>query len=323
MTGVFDDDHNDEGPGKGLLSSGLGAVLQNATVVVKAPVGTALDTIPAPRPPVGDGPLTAEEREALDACKAGLNNLHNAFWIAGKSLETMQTGNLHRNEGIGSFAEYVWINWEISESQMHRLIGEWRIGEQLAQLGHRPRESQVRELADIKQAAGDRAAVAVYDAVVRAGQRVTARLLKDVSRQLPPLTADLSPAEIGKLVHQVLSPPPPGPETAGATDSDTSRATPGEQQDSTVPNITSLGENSPIGESGPQPSNPNGPDGAKDLRMLNAALTELKQVDRSISKPAVRRVLEFDADRATALLTEIDATLNRIGRSIAVRRTDQ
>ena len=59
-TGAFDDDPTDttERP-KGLLGGGLPAVLQDATVVVRAPVGTTLESIPAPRPPAGEDELAS------------------------------------------------------------------------------------------------------------------------------------------------------------------------------------------------------------------------------------------------------------------------
>ncbi|MGW4784887.1 hypothetical protein [Streptomyces sp. NPDC004230] len=328
MTGVFDDDPTEQPrPGKGLLGIGASAVFQEATVVVKAPVGTTLDSIPAPRPPEGDGELTPQEQSTLEACRAGMNNLHNAFWVAGKSLETMATGNLHRNEGVGNFSEFVWANWEISESQTYRLMDEWRIGESLSQLGHRPRESQVRELAEIKKTAGDRAAVAVYDAVARTGQRVTAKLLGDVTRRLPPLTPQSSPAEIGQIVRGILTPPPPGP--AAAATSSAQHA--GEQgmsgtdsgTDGSVPSITSVGGSidSPIGESAAQGGNSGGPGSdSADLARLRETLALLREAARSISKPAARRALEEAPEAAHTVLTEIDDNLNKIGRAVAVRR---
>ncbi|WP_351233290.1 hypothetical protein [Streptomyces sp. NPDC002133] len=330
MTGVFDDDQTEVvRPGKGLLGGGVPAMFQEATVVVKAPVGTTLDSIPAPRPPAGEGDLTPAEKETLEACKAGMNNLHNAFWVAGKSLETMQTGNLHRNEGFGNFAEFVWDSWEISESQVYRLMDEWRIGEALSQLGHRPRESQVRELTDIKQVAGDRAAVAVYDAVARTGKRVTAKLLGDVARQLPPLTRDSSPAEIGRMVRDVLAPPSAHPAATGAQSLGESSV--GQVADSAshadgtpVQNITSLGQagDSPIGESSGQASNTKGSVSASaDLQRLNETWALLREASRSISKPAVKRALDEAPETTEPLLREIDSELNKIGRAIAVRRS--
>lgn len=331
MTGAFDDDPTDNAARpKGLLGGGLPTVFQEATVVVKAPVGTTLESIPAPRPPAGEGELNPEEEKALEACKAGMDNLHKAFWIAGKSLETMATGSLHRTSGHPNFADFVWVNWEISESQTYRLMDEWRIGEALSQMGWHPRESQVRELVDIKSAAGDRAAVAVYDAVARMGQRVTARLLGDVARRLPPLTPDSSPAEIGQMVRDILAPPAPRSEPAsdlkssgGATGELSSNAS-SNGSGGPVHTITAVGgnTNSPIGESSAQPSNTNGSaTNSQDLERLNEALALLREAARSISKPGVRRALEQDPQTANAVLDEIDTNLNKIGRAVAVQRS--
>ncbi|MFJ2007990.1 hypothetical protein [Streptomyces chartreusis] len=334
MTGAFDDDPTDNAARpKGLLGGGLPTVFQDATVVVKAPVGTTLESIPAPRPPAGEGDLSPDEEKALEACKAGVTNLHQAFWIAGKSLETIATGNLHRTSGQPNFADFVWTNWEISESQIYRLMDEWRVGEALSQMGWNPRESQVRELVDIKSAAGDRAAVAVYDAVARTvaptGKRVTARLLGEVARSLPPLSPESSPAEITKLVRDILAPPAPRPEpsaspksaaevTAGQTGEVSTNGSGGP-----VHTITEVGNNSdsPIGESEAQPSNPKESAAkADDLARLNEALALLREAARSISKPAVRRALEQDPQTAQAVLDEIDTNLNKIGRAVAVQR---
>ncbi|MFD1277888.1 hypothetical protein ACFQ51_55815 [Streptomyces kaempferi] len=126
-----------------------------------------------------------------------MNNLQTAFWVAGKSLETMKTGNLHRNEGVPNFGDYVMDTWEVSESQAHRLMDAWRIGEALAAMSWMPREAQIRELTDVRNESGDQAAVAVYDTVARSVRRVTAKLLSEVVRELPPLPRQASPRTSG------------------------------------------------------------------------------------------------------------------------------
>ncbi|MGW2082778.1 hypothetical protein ACWCOW_38775 [Streptomyces sp. NPDC001939] len=333
MPDLFDDDDDAAtgaaSPGTGLLGGGLPAAVQAAMVVVKAPVGTSLDSIPSPRPPQGEGELTPGEKEALEACKAGMNNLQNAFWVAGKSLETMSVGNLHRNEGVVSFADFVWEGWEVSESQAHRLMKEWRIGEALAGMGWRPRESQVRELTDLKTSAGDQAAVAVYDAVGRGSKRVTAKLLGEVVRELPPISSQTPLAEVRQMVQEVLtarSRPQEHASRAAAANTIQGSA----KRDDEVQDITSFGKepssspNSPIGESGSQPSNPKESTDSRgdDIRRLAATLDDLRGVERRISKPAVKRALAHDAERTEVLMTQIDDVLNRIGRAIAVRRVD-
>ncbi|MFF7764204.1 hypothetical protein [Streptomyces griseorubiginosus] len=335
MPGAFDDDPNDIAVRpKGLLGNGLPAALHEANVIVRAPVGTTLESIPAPRPPAGEGELTPEEEKAFEACKAGVDNLHKAFWIAGKSLETMAAGNLHRNSGHPNFADFVRFTWDISESQVYRLIDEWRIGEALSQLGWHPRESQVRELTDLKASAGDKAAVAVYDAVARTGKRVTANLLKEVTRRLPPLTSDATQAEIGQMVRGILAPPPAHevpaeskPETAAVTGAgaEQSASSVASGPEGPVHNITTVGggENSPIGESSPQASNPKGSTGSSaDLDRLTETLALLREAERGLSKPAVRRAVEADPAAAATVLSEIDSTLNRLGRMVAVRRPE-
>ncbi|MDQ8707526.1 hypothetical protein RCO28_34410 [Streptomyces sp. LHD-70] len=323
--GAFDfDPTSAPAAGGGLLNGQLPGLRQEATVVVKAPVGTSLDSIPAPRPPESNGPLSPEEQKTLDACKAGMDNLQNAFWVAGKSLETMRAGELHRDEGVANFAEYVFQNWEVSETVAYRLMDEWRVGDALAKLGYRPREAQVRVLTGVKNQAGDDAAVAVYDSVARTGKRVTAKLLGEVVEKLPPLTSESSPAAIGKLVREALQ--PPAPDRAESEIQSATAPPAGASADGTgteaVPDITSLGRNSdsPIGESGSQASNPKGSSSAAaDLQQLNAALAVLSSVETKISKPLVRRALEHDPETAQVVLKEIFDSLNRIERTLTVR----
>ncbi|MGA4844560.1 hypothetical protein [Streptomyces sp. G45] len=334
MTGAFDDDQPAGAltGAKGLLGAGVPALFQEATVVVKAPVGTTLDSIPPPRPPAGDGALTPEEESALEACKAGLNNLHEAFWIAGKSLETMQVGNLHRNEGFPSFAEYVWHNWEISESQVYRLMDEWRIGEALSQLGHRPRESQVRKLAAVKRAAGDEAAVIVYDTVARAEKRVTAKLLHDVTRQLPPLSPETSPFDIQTMVREALSPTRESERGAAGS----SPTGPGSGSDETgFANRTNGNlyghSDSPIGESGcGEPGEQRAllagdpadydDEQSPDVRRLLEVRTLLWEASRSLTRVTVRQALRDAPDKARALVDEIDEVLGGIGETMSEYR---
>ncbi|MFE9007414.1 hypothetical protein ACFYOY_35740 [Streptomyces sp. NPDC007875] len=280
--------------GTGLMGGGLPAVHQQAAVVIKAPVGTTLDSIPNPQPPAGDGDLTQEEEATFEACKAGMDNLHNAFWVAGKALETMKAGELHRKSGIPNFADFVWATWEVSESQAQRLMGEWRMGEALAALGWRPRESQVRELVDVAKQSGPKAAVSVYDVVARTGQRVTARALKEVVKRLPPIPRDASAGDVSQIVRSVIQ----GERSAGETGGS---------------------ENSPIGESVAE----NGHSGtgtaeSEDIRRLRKALAQLQEAAKSINRPTVQRALSSHPEAAEQLLGEIDQALDKVKR--AVRR---
>ncbi|RII07948.1 hypothetical protein DSC45_34095 [Streptomyces sp. YIM 130001] len=320
MTG-FDDD-TDTGQllpaGTGLLGGGIPAVRQKASVVVQAPVGTTLESIPAPQSPSGDGALAPHEQEALTACKAGMNNLQNAFWVAGKSLETMARGNLHRNEGFTSFADFVWTNWEISEPNMHRLIKAWPIGESLSQLGWRPRESQVRELTEL----GEQAAVAVYDTVARTG-KVTAKILHHVVRQLPALPQPTQPADIQSLVKEILT----GPHDEAAAPEDKTpenkQAAPEHPATATSqPSSSSSTASSPIGEptagpGAPPPRSPDHDSTGSDLRRMAAAFSDLQAINRRLTKQAVQRATDHDAERAETLRSHIGDALVRIAGTVA------
>ncbi|MFB9461144.1 hypothetical protein, partial [Streptomyces antimycoticus] len=278
--------------GTGLMGGGLPAIHQEATVVIKAPVGTTLDSIPSPQPPAGDGELTEAEEATFEACKAGMNNLHNAFWIAGKALETMKTGELHRKSGIPNFADFVWANWEVSESQAQRLMGEWRMGEALAALGWSPRESQVRELVDIAKQSGPKAAVSVYDAVARTGQRVTARALKQVVQRLPPIPRDASSGDVSQIVRSVIQGQGSGGATEGSLNS---------------PIGESAAENSPSGNGTAQP---------EDIRRLKDGLTHVRDAAKSINRPTVQRALSSDREAAEKLLNELDEVLDKVKRAV-------
>lgn len=134
------------------------------------------------------------------------------------------------------------------------------------------------------------------------------------------VTPDASKAVIGKMVQEALTPRSP---QESPTQSQSPAPSSNSQGDGPVPDITSFGKNSPIGESSSQPSNPNGSAVAHDdVQRLTAALAELRQVERSISKPAVKRALEHDPENVRELLAEFDTTLNKIGRAVSVRRTD-
>ncbi|MFE2092838.1 hypothetical protein [Streptomyces sp. NPDC059460] len=310
MGDLFSDDEpgTTQTVGTGLMGGGYPAVVRDASVVIKAPVGTTLESIPLPRPPAGDGELTPQEQQTFEACKAGVDNLHKAFWIAGKSLETMKTGNLHRNSGVPNFAEYVWINWEISESHAQRLMSEWRIGETLAGLGWRPRESQVRELTPVAKSHGEAAAVAVYDTVARAGARVTSSALKDVVSQLPASSPGQSPADVARVVRNILEPAP----LARATEPSNGAVDPsGEPGRSAEPADATEGQ----ADRKPDPTE------SEDVRRLMQTLAHLKDAARGISRPVVRRAIDEHPEAAVLMVTEIAAALGKIERTIAVRKT--
>lgn len=307
---LFSDDEpgTPQTTGTGLMGRGYPGVVQDASVVIKALVGTTLESIPLPRPPAGEGELSSDEEETFEACKAGVDNLHKAFWIAGKALETMKTGNLHRNSGVPNFADFIWINWEISESHSQRLMAEWRIGEALAGLGWRPRESQVRELTPVAKSHGEDAAVAVYDTLARDGRRVTSSGLKDVVRQLPAIPSGAAPADVVRAVRGILE--ASGPATASGTDSLTE--VPAGEADAAVSPA-----NESAGEGGSQRPDPRD---SEDVRRLMQALASVTDAAKAISRPAVRRAFDEHPEATMLVAKEIETQLGKIGRTIAVRK---
>ncbi|MFE4540683.1 hypothetical protein ACFRKB_37395 [Streptomyces scopuliridis] len=308
--GLFDvDEEVPQLQGTGGLFGGGPSAASDASVVVKPLPGTALALIPAPYQPHGDDELSEREKQDLEACKAGVDNLRNAFWIAGKSLETMRTAQLHREENP-NFAEWVWGNWEISESQLYRLIDEWRVGEALANLGYKPLESQVRKLTELRRQTSDKVAITVYDTIARCVPRVTGEVVEGVVDQLGFLSKDVTAADVGRRVRELLASPEAG--TGDASEGDD------------IPDITSFGKDSPNGESDSEASNGKAdPHAAKDIERLEAALASLKEAAKKVNKPAARRAVETQPDVAVPLIEAIGATLQQIDRAVAVRRPKQ
>ncbi|MFF4534114.1 hypothetical protein ACFY1P_33195 [Streptomyces sp. NPDC001407] len=311
--GLFDVDtpaQQPQGAG-GLFGGGLPAVAAAASVVVQPLPGTTLASIPAPYQPHGGGELSDQERQDLEACKAGVENLRNAFWIAGKSLETMRTAELHREENP-NFAEWIWENWEISESQLYRLIDEWRVGEALANLGHKPLESQVRMLTEVRRQTSDKVAITIYDTIARCAPRVTGKLVEDIVDKLGPLPKDLDAAEASRLVRELFA---AQEQEAGAESS----AEGGE-----VHNITSIGNDSPNGEPDRQASNRKAAtSNPKDIQRLKDALALLQQAAKKVSKTATKRIVENDPDTAVPLVKAIGEALLEVDRAFAVRLPKQ
>ncbi|MFD4528434.1 hypothetical protein ACFWP7_31850 [Streptomyces sp. NPDC058470] len=305
--GLFDvDEEAQQGQGAGgLFSGGLAAAASTASVVVKPLPGTALSLIPAPYQPHGEDELSDQEKQDLEACKAGVDNLRNAFWIAGKSFETLSTAKLHREENP-NFAEWVWINWEVSESQLYRLIDEWRVGEALANLGHKPLESQVRKLVEVRRQTSDKIAITVYDTIARCVPRVTGQIVERVVDRLGFLPKDANAADVGRRVRELLN-------TTEELSDDTGK-------DDDVPDISSLGKDSPNGESSPAASNSKADTLAtKDIERLEAALASLQEAAKKVNKAAVRRAVEGQPDVAVPLIQEIGSTLQQIDRAVAIR----
>ncbi|MEU2454775.1 hypothetical protein ABZ605_32390 [Streptomyces sp. NPDC012765] len=328
--GLFDDEPTSAPTGKGLMGSGVGLAIKDVQVVVKPLPGTTLDSIPAPYAAAGQGELSPQEQADLEACKAGMNNLHNAFWIAGKSLETMKSGNLQRQEHP-NFAEFVWENWEVSESQMHRLTEAWRIGEALAQLGYKPRESQVRELTGIAKESGDQKAVVVYDSVARNVKRVTAAVLAGVVEKLPPLNTS-SISEILDMVTAILTTPEQRTSPEISSSAAAPQADPGSPVSESVPeeapqeqeagpaapapSPTASGQAAASSAPAPQPPAAPNPMEDADIMKLVAVANLLEKAARTVSAPAVRRATERFPELTESLITKIRANGEAVGRAL-------
>ncbi|MFG2667616.1 hypothetical protein ACGFY6_25655 [Streptomyces sp. NPDC048387] len=332
--GLFDDEPTHAAIGKGLMGAGVGLAIEDVQVVVKPLPGTTLDTIPAPYAAAGQGALSPQEQADLEACKAGMNNLHNAFWIAGKSLETMKSGNLQRQEHP-NFAEFVWENWEVSESQMHRLTEAWRIGESLAKLGYKPRESQVRELTSIAKESGDQKAVVVYDSVARNVKRVTAAVLAGVVQQLPPLNTS-SISEIMSMVTAILTAPEqrtspetlspaPGPQAdPGGTAPTAAPAEAGQEEGAgaAAPAASPAGSSQAPApkDPAPQPAAAPNPMEDADIMKLVSVANLLEKAARTVSAPAVRRATDKFPELTDSLITKIRANGEAVGRALGSQR---
>ncbi|WP_159026594.1 hypothetical protein [Streptomyces vietnamensis] len=315
----------------------MSIAVQQAQVVVKALPGTTLDTIPAPYEIAGQGELSPQEEADFEACKAGVRNLQNAFWVAGKSLETIKTGNLQRRVHA-NFATFVWEEFEISEPQMHRLVEEWRVGQALSQLGWKPKESQVRELTGITKEAGDQTAVTVYDTIARNVKRVTAQVIRDVVAQLPPLRS-ASAAEVRQMVASVVAPPQPRTSVESGAEV---RALPhAEDTEAAAPAASTAGapelERPPAPTEGGQPvaspstagvgtggeeSGGGAPSTATDhpdVKKLIEAANLLEKAHRMLSPSLVRRAGEAYPTFTDDLITKMRAAGDGIGKSLEAR----
>lgn len=306
--GLFDVDEKEAQQGQGgggLFGGGLAAAAGAQTVVVKPLPGTSLGQIPAPYQPHSEGELSDQEREDLEACKAGVDNLRNAFWIAGKSFETMSLAKLHREENP-NYAAWVWDTWEVSESQLHRLMDEWRVGEALANLGHKPPESHVRAMTTLRRQTNDKVAITVYDTIARCRPRVTGDLVEQVVSDLGALPKDAKPADVSRRVRDLLTTP--------------EKQDSAEEKSDGVPDISSLNVDSPNGESAQEPSNTKADElAAKDIERLQMTLASLQAAAKKVNKAVARRAVDTQPDIAVPLIQEIGSLLQQIDRSVAIR----
>ncbi|MEV8476237.1 hypothetical protein [Streptomyces sp. NPDC051173] len=192
---------------------------------------SAIDMAKALKPlsrPLSQQPetLTSDEQEMLAQCKAAIDTLQWAFWLAGKALENIREGRLYRAESE-SFDEYVWKHWRMRKAYANKLIRTWRIAEAVFELlsneaapngaAKKPtplsanaekalkalNQAQVWELVPVADCWDVDAAVLVYQATVEVdGVNVTAKVLKGAVEALP--EGDFDAEEITAHVRAYL-----------------------------------------------------------------------------------------------------------------------
>ncbi|MBC3985529.1 hypothetical protein H8N01_23860 [Streptomyces sp. AC536] len=87
-----------------------------------------------------------------------------------------------------------------------------------------------------------------------------------------------------------------------------------------IPNISSLGKDSPSGESSQKPSNSKGDSLAeKDFERLRNTLASLQEAAKKVNKSVARRAVEAQPDVAVPLIQEIGSLLQQIDRAVAIR----
>lgn len=180
-------------------------------------VRPGLDKIPDPVEPAGDGELTAEELERLELCEQGLALHKTAWFMAGKSLDTVATGKLFRRTKhkleperfYGTIEEWAEVEKGISVSKCSQWRAAWPIGEVLMAREYDAVPGQVRELVPVKNTYGLNAAVAVYVLVADTvgADKVTAARLRETVKLMPgdlKLEDDEDPDTLAKTIKGVL-----------------------------------------------------------------------------------------------------------------------
>lgn len=191
----------------------IAAAINSAVEAVRP----GLDKIPDPVEPAGEGDLTTEELERLELCEAGLALHKTAWFMAGKSLDTMATGKLfrrtqHKLEPERCYAtieEWAEVEKGISVSKCNQWRAAWPIGEVLMAREYDAVPGQVRELVPVKHTYGLNAAVAVYVLVADTvgADKVTAARLRETVKLMPgdlKLEDDEDPDTLAKTIKGVL-----------------------------------------------------------------------------------------------------------------------
>ncbi|MFN1193283.1 hypothetical protein ACK03K_34030 [[Kitasatospora] papulosa] len=191
-------------------------IAQHVAVAVEE-VRPGLDKVPDPVEPAGEGELTPEELKRLELCTEGIALQELAWFMAGKSLDTIAIGRLFRRtphkleperyyETIEEWAE---TERGISVSKCNQWRAGWEIGEVLMARSYDTKPGQVRELVPVKNAYGLNAAVAVYVLVADSvgADKVTAARLRETVKLMPgdlKLEDDEDPDILAKTIKGVL-----------------------------------------------------------------------------------------------------------------------
>ncbi|WP_431981915.1 hypothetical protein [Streptomyces qinglanensis] len=162
-------------------------------------------------------------------------------------------------------------------------------------------------MTELRRQTSDKVAITVCDTIVRCRPRVTGDLVEKVVADLGFLPKDADAADVGRRVRELLAAP-------------AEKGTDSEPQGDDVPNISSLGKDSPSGESNGKPSNSKAdPLAEKDIERLRNTLASLQEAAKKINKSAARRAVEAQPDVAAPLIQEIGSLLQQIDRAVAIR----
>ncbi|MET8696842.1 hypothetical protein ABZV65_30380 [Streptomyces bauhiniae] len=192
------------------------ADIEKAVADAVEEIRPGLDKVPDPVEPAGEGALTPEERERLRQCNDAIDLHETAWFMLGKSLDTMATGRLfrdtlhklHPERCYETIEEWAVVEKGISVSKCSQYRAAWAIGEILKARGLDAKPGQVREVVPVRKAYGLNAAVGVYLLVaeVAGKDKVTAERLRETVKLLP---GDLQlieddPEAMAKVIKGVL-----------------------------------------------------------------------------------------------------------------------
>lgn len=159
-----------------------------------SPVMPSLELVPDPYQPTGEGELTTQDQANLQNCLAGLALLDAAYWIAGKSLDTMALARLYRriprkddpSKTYTTIEEFAEIHCEMSRSKLTRLRNSWEIAGSLASKGLPTIPGQIRHLAPMRTKYGVDTSVTYFELLHEMyGSALTGAIIQKAVALLP------------------------------------------------------------------------------------------------------------------------------------------